>query len=155
MDALNVGAGLGLGAICVAGAYFDLRYRRLPNWLCAVAFVSGLVFVAATAGWVATAMALVHAALALLVGAGLFALGGIGAGDAKYYAGLAAWFALRDGALLLTAVSLVGLILIVGWLAWRMSTRRRGATPPSHPFDKLPYGIAVSVGAVAAFVLTR
>jgi prepilin peptidase CpaA len=152
MDALTAGAGLGLAAICAAGAYFDLRYRRLPNGLCAIGFLSGLAFIAASAGWGAVPMSLLHAVVALLVGAGLFALGGIGAGDAKYYAGLAAWFPFREGLLLVMTVSLAGLVLLVGWMVWRRKVRRRAVTRSTDPFDQLPYGVAVSVGAVATFV---
>ncbi len=152
MDGLLVGAGLWLGAIAATGAYLDLRYRRLPNWLCAIALVSGAAFVLAVGGWQDMAWSLAHAVAALAVGIGLYALGGIGAGDAKYYGALAAWFPLRYGLLLLGVVSLAGLLLLIVWFAWRL--RRRGKAPRSgdDPFDKLPYGMAIALGALFTFV---
>ena len=87
-----------LAAIAVTGSYLDLRTRRLPNWLCLAGLVAGLAFGLAVGGWPAAAIALLHALIALIVGAGLFALGGIGGGDAKFYAALAAWFPLQAGA---------------------------------------------------------
>lgn len=152
MTALVAGAGALLGAIVATGTYTDIRYRQLPNWLCAVALVAGAGFCLASGGWQVLLLGLLHATLALAVGIALFAMGAIGAGDAKYYAALAAWFSLWDGASLLLGVSLAGLVLLVVWTVWRLRRRRR-----SHAenvlFDQLPYGVAISVGAAAAFAL--
>jgi prepilin peptidase CpaA len=156
MDALAAGAATGLGTIAAIGAYLDLRYRRLPNWLCAIALAAGLILVPMMAGWGDLQSSLLHAFIALAIGIGLFALGSIGAGDAKFYAALAAWFPLRDGFLLIGAVSLAGLALLIAWLPWRVARRRRLPSPVDGDlFDKLPYGVAIALGAVIAFVLTH
>lgn len=152
MSPLTVGAGLWLGAIAATGVYTDIRFRSLPNWLCALALVSGMGFGLALGGWQEAAFALLHALIALVVGIGLFALGGIGAGDAKYYAALAAWFSLWDGITLLTSVALAGLLLLMVWAAWRLRRSRKiRSQPGDDPFDKLPYGVAIAVGAAAAY----
>jgi prepilin peptidase CpaA len=155
MDALTVGASLALGTIAAIGSYLDLRYRRLPNWLCAIALVAGLALVVAMGSWGAVPSSLLHVLIALAVGIGLFALGAIGGGDAKFYAALAAWFPLRDGFLLIGAVSLAGLVLLAAWLPWRVARRRRQPPVDGDVFDKLPYGVAIALGAVVAFVLTH
>lgn len=145
-----------LVAIVCVGGWMDLKYRRLPNWLCAIAFLSGISVVAAVIGWDGVPSGLLHAAIALGIGMGLFALGGIGAGDAKFYAALAAWFPLRDGVILFTIVALAGIALLIAWFTCRSprrgADRRRSA---DDPFGKLPYGIAIAAGALITFVLTH
>lgn len=55
--------------------WFDLRERRIPNWLCLAAFAAGMAL-----HW---QEALAGGGLAALVYGALFMLGGVGAGDAK------------------------------------------------------------------------
>ena len=43
MDAATAAAGGILLSIAVTGTWFDIRYRRLPNWLCGAAFVAGVL----------------------------------------------------------------------------------------------------------------
>ena len=155
MDARLVVAGACICALAAAGSYFDLRYRRLPNWLCGVALVGGIGLGLATGGWTDVATSLLHALIALAIAIGLFALGGIGAGDAKYYAALAAWFPLRDAPLLIAAVSLAGLALVLAWAAARLPAARRRRAAEDGDFAKLPYGVAIAAGAVAAFFVAR
>ena len=88
---------LGLTVLLAIGAYTDVTARRLPNWLSLALLVTGLAFAATQGGWSAVGWHGAHAGIALLVGMALFATGGIGGGDAKFYTGLAAWFALTDG----------------------------------------------------------
>jgi len=146
-----VAGALCLCAIAAVGAYLDARYRRLPNWLCGLALVAGIGLELATGGWPEVQSSLVHALLALVVGIGLFALGGIGAGDAKFYAALATWFPLREAPLLIVAVALSGLALLLAWVAIRLPAARRQRVAGNDAFAKLPYGLAISAGAVIAF----
>jgi prepilin peptidase CpaA len=78
----------------------------------------------------------------------LFATGGFGGGDAKFYAGVAAWFGLGHGAVLLLCVALTGLLLLIAWFCYRrikgLPVRRTGG----GPWDGMPYGVAIGVGAV-------
>lgn len=143
-----------LAAIAVTGSYLDLRTRRLPNWLCLAGLVAGLAFGLAAGGWTAAAIALLHAFIALIVGAGLFALGGIGGGDAKFYAALATWFPLQAGLGLLVSVSLTGLLLLIAWLPYRRRLMRsEGGLVSDSDFRKLPYGVAIAVGALVFFAM--
>jgi prepilin peptidase CpaA len=142
-----------LVALCGAAAWLDLTQRRIPNWLCGLTAVTGLATVAASGSLGDLGSHALHMALALLGGVALFALGGFGGGDAKFYAGAAAWFALGQALLLLLCVALSGLLLLVGWFVYR---RMRGipVRRSNHgPFDGLPYGMAIAGGAVAAMVV--
>lgn len=156
MDWLTVLGVMWLGSIAATGAWLDIRYRRLPNWLCAFALLSGIGFGLATAGVGAVGSGLLHGVAALAVGAGLFALGGIGAGDAKYYAALAVWLPLGAAPLLIGLVGLAGLLLVLAWLPWRLRAVRAGRwSSREDAFARLPYGVAISCGALAGYVLTR
>lgn len=157
MDVSTAAAGGLIAAVTLAGTWFDIRYRRLPNWLCGLALAAGIGFGLALEGWEVLQSGLLHFLVALVAGIGLFALGGIGAGDAKYYASLAVWFPLRDAPLLIGTVSLAGLALLIAWLPWRLRRRTRIPQPSEQDalFDKLPYGVAISLGVLVTFALTR
>lgn len=157
MDVVTPIAATLLLLIVGTGSWFDIRCRRLPNWLCGIALAGGIGLGLALGGWAVLPTALLHFAIALVLGIVLYTIGWIGAGDAKYYASLAAWFPLSDGPLLIVAVSLAGFALLIAWLPLR---KRRKALQPSSShkdasFDQLPYGVAIGVGAVVTFALTR
>jgi prepilin peptidase CpaA len=144
---LPLAATLVLAACALVGAWLDISQRRIPNWLCLVTMVAGLAFAVMTGGAGALLSPLAHAAIALVVGMILFRIGWIGGGDAKFYAACAAWFPLGLGPRLIGMVSLAGLVVILGWFAYRqMSGKRRRAS--SGDFAMVPYGVAVAVGSV-------
>ena len=97
-----------LAALVITAAAFDLRTRRIPNWLCAAGFLLGLFGGAREA--------LLGAGLALLIYVPLFALRAVGGGDVKLMAavgsiaGPASWLAI----FLITAIAggLIALVLI-------------------------------------------
>lgn len=133
--------------LAIIGAYLDVRYRRLPNWLCLLVAGGGLVATATLGAPAWPWSGPVHGVVALIVGMLLFAGGLIGGGDAKFYAALALWFPLRDAPLLIGITSVAGLVVLLAWLAWRRVGRVRGAALGSD-FHKLPYGVAIASGAV-------
>jgi prepilin peptidase CpaA len=129
-----------------------VRQRRLPNWLCLAVLIAGLGtgYALHDASWAGSSA--LHALAALLVGMGLFALGMIGGGDAKFYAAMAGWFPLKLAIGLLGIVSAVGLVLLLAWLGWRRMTRTT-APVAQGDFAKFPYGVAIAAGAVATFAM--
>lgn len=137
-----------LGVLCLAAAWTDLRYRRLPNWLCALTLAAGLGIVLAQGGAQALPGHLLHAGLALVVGIALFAVRIIGGGDAKFYTAIAAWFALGQAMRLLLSVSLSGLALFLAWFVFRRLTRQPISRPGEADTGKFPYGIAIAAGAM-------
>jgi prepilin peptidase CpaA len=155
VSGIELGALGALAALGLVAARLDVVERRLPNWLAAITLLAGLITMLVMGGPQLAASALLHAALALIGGMLFFAAGMIGGGDAKFYAAVASWFALRDGLYLLVSVTLGGLVLLVLWaLLWR---RRRGAADQvadrDDPFAKLPYGVAIALGGVASFAM--
>ena len=97
---------------------------------------------------------LAHAVIALAIGFGLFAARIVGGGDAKFYAGVAAWFALGEAMRLLLAVSLGGLALFLAWFLYRRLTGKAISRPGGEDQGKFPYGTAIAAGGlIAAFQL--
>lgn len=110
--------------------------------------VTGLACAGATGGLDALASHVVHFLLALAGGMLLFRLGMIGGGDAKFYAGCAAWFALPQAMSLLVTVTLAGFLLFLGWFIVRRIQRRPIRAASDRPFDRLPYGLAIAGGTL-------
>lgn len=136
-----------LAACAVCAAYLDVRYRRLPNWLALVTAIAGLAFVGLEQGAPAVPWAAGHALIALVVGALLFRFGIIGGGDAKFYAGCAAWVVLQEGLRLLLIVSLAGLVLVLVWFTIKR-IRRVTSEAGKGVYAQVPYGVAIAAGAM-------
>jgi prepilin peptidase CpaA len=102
-----------LVSIGVAACVFDVRTRRIPNWLTLGAALAGLLVqtvsggadgaLAASGGW----------AVGLLLFLPFFLLGGMGGGDVKLLAALGAWLGPRDAIWLAVYASIAGGVLAV------------------------------------------
>lgn len=137
-----------LGLLLVLASWLDWNDRRIPNWLSLVIAAAGLIFVFTTGGIGGLGLNALHVAVALIGGMALFALRVIGAGDAKLYAATASWFSLFDGLRLFVSVALAGLIVLMAWFVVRRMAGKRVTRAGDDPHDMLPYGIAISLGAM-------
>lgn len=148
-----------LGVLAATGAWLDWSQRRLPNWLSILTAVAGLVY-ALTAQQHGTSFItpapwwsnLAHGAIALIVGMVLFAMRWFGGGDAKFYAGIAMWFPLGKAVGLLASVALSGLALLIVWFIVRRLAGKKMVASKGDDSGKFPYGLAISLGAVLAFI---
>jgi len=145
--------------LVLLAALKDVVSYTIPNWI-SLALIGGFLAAALVGG-----MPLPTVGLHLGVGAGvlvlgiaMFAMNWIGGGDAKLFAAAALWLgwpatvnylvftALAGGALAMLLLSLRApafrpLVLVApGWLS-RLAT----------PGENVPYGVAIAVGALAAF----
>jgi prepilin peptidase CpaA len=147
---------------------FDVRTRRIPKLLNFGAAAAALVFAFVQAG----VPGATTAAAAWLLGAALFfpvfALGGMGAGDVKLLAALAAWLGPMDAVYLALFTSMAGgvaaVALAVGrgylrqafsnmWLMlmhWRVAGPRPvpGLTLRDGGAPRLAYAIPIAMGAL-------
>lgn len=145
---------LALVLIGLCASYLDVFRRILPNWLSGVAFLAGLAGSLVEGGLAMAGSALLHALIVLVLGMGFFAVKVIGGGDAKFYAGLAAWFPLGQALFLFVSVALAGLLLIPVWLVARQLRKPAGGLAERNDaFSKLPYGVAISVGACTSYAM--
>jgi prepilin peptidase CpaA len=69
----------------------DIRERRIPNWISVSLLATGLVFRTITFGWAGLADSLGGFATGFAILFVLYAIGGGGAGDVKFMAGVGAW----------------------------------------------------------------
>jgi prepilin peptidase CpaA len=143
-----------LPLLLVASAGWDMASFTIPNFL-NLAVVGAFLLFAFAAGLPVTVIGwhLLAGLLGLVLGFTLFALGWIGGGDAKLFAGVALWLGFSDlmtyallasvcgGALtiaimLLRQVPLPALLARQSWLL-RLHDARSG----------IPYGVALAAGA--------
>lgn len=136
-----------------AGSWTDLRMRKIPNWLCLINAALGLTWMFYVAGWSGVGMAALHMLVALVIGMALTALGVVGAGDAKFYASMAAWLPPGRAIWLLVSVALAGLILLFAFMLWRLARRSNALPREKSDFAKLPYGLAIGAGGLFAVAL--
>jgi prepilin peptidase CpaA len=149
------------GLLCVAAAY-DVRARRIPNWLVVLIAVLGLGFSAVTGPGL---RGLLTGVAALLVGLAIWLpswlLRWLGAGDVKLFAAASAWLGVKGAIEGAVFGGLVGGILAVVWILRfgmpRMRGRRTMTLPPigqpttgRAPASTLPYSVALAAGAEIA-----
>ncbi len=110
MDSLELQvlfAGAATASACVASV-FDLRERRIPNWVTGPVLLAGVAAHTFTAHW----KGLAEAAAAALVGGAIFLLfhmaGGMGAGDVKLMAACAGVIGLSALGTLMIATGILG-----------------------------------------------
>lgn len=155
----------------VAGCAFDLRERRIPNALTYGALSCALVLRFALDGYDVQAGVL-GAALGLLVGFVLFAVGALGAGDAKLFMAVGAFlgpvllvpamalaavaggalgvfYAWKEGFLWVLFVTLRDLAIYGVTLGARGSRRSLADSPVVLT---MPYALAIAAGSFAALV---
>ena len=164
-----------LVVVAIAG-FYDLRFRRIPNWLVLIGLIVGIGLNSFLFEWAGLQRALLGMGLALLVYFPLYLLRAMGAGDAKLMAAVGSilgpgnWLAV----FVLTSVlgGLVALIVLlfagrirkafwnVGWILNEVIHLRA----PYHSSEELdvrspramrmPHGVMIAFGS-AAFLAVR
>lgn len=105
-----------LAVVAAVATYYDIRFRRIPNWLTLPSVVvgfalSGLLPVGQHSPWGGLANAAMGFALALLVNFPLYLLHARGAGDVKLLAAIGALIGWRDWIAIFFISSLLGGVL--------------------------------------------
>jgi prepilin peptidase CpaA len=160
-----------LVALALAGGWFDIRTRRIPNALTLTGLLVGLLL-RAPFGLPAVADGVLGAGFGFLIAVPLFALGAFGGGDTKFLIALGAFL---GGSRLLGALLVIAL---VGGVLAVLDAIRRGAmvrllrdsaaltlnlvtfgrvgsrpTIESAGVATIPYGVPMAIGAVAWWFL--
>jgi prepilin peptidase CpaA len=143
-----------VGLLLIA-SFWDIRYRRLPNWLAGATLLLGLAHLfAMTASLGEAGSGLLHAGAALIVGMLLFRAALVGGGDAKFYAAVAAGVPIADGLRLLVYVSVSGLIAVVLWFVIRRILGKATSSKSDGDFAKFPLGVAITLGSLVYYGLS-
>ena len=176
LHAIEVARQIALLALAVGCVYTDLARGKLYN----AATIGGLALGLATA-YLLDARSpglpnLKEAVLAATAGGGLlfviYLLGGLGAGDVKFMAAVGALAPLRPGPawgfvrLAMMYAALIGAAVAVGILIWqgrllqglkdsaRTFVTFRAKKAEGAPATTVPYGLAIGVGTVWAWIET-
>jgi prepilin peptidase CpaA len=145
--------------LVIVAAMKDLSSYTIPNWISAalaIAFIPAALVVGVTPIQIGIAVA-VGAAM-LVAGVIMFALRWLGGGDAKLMAAASLWIGLPGLAPFALYTGLAGGALALALLALRSAWLRPFAAGGPGWVDRLatpggaaPYGVAIAVGALAAF----
>ena len=143
-------------ALVIAAAVKDLTTFTIPNWI-AAGLVAGFAAFALEAGlpWQVVAADAAVGFAALVAGMAMFALRWVGGGDAKLFAAAALWLGLAPAVTYLFYTAFAGGLLALTLLGLR-SAPARAVLPAwfarlTEPGGAAPYGVAIAVGALAAF----
>lgn len=159
MQALQILLLMIFPALAIVGALKDLTSYTIPNWV-SLALIGAFPVAALAVGapLAQVGLCLAVGLAGLVMGMGMFAAGWIGGGDGKLFAACALWVGwpaalpfmlytgLAGGALTFAILALRSGYLapaVAGAPAW---LRKLGTTG-----GDLPYGVAIAVGALAAF----
>jgi prepilin peptidase CpaA len=157
--------------VLLVATVYDIRFRRIPNWLTFPALVLGIGYHTIIGGFYGLGFSF----LGMVVGFGFFFLfyiaGGMGAGDVKLMAALGSFLGPTDvlyaGAYTAIAGGVYALILILarkenrkafaryGIMAKALLTTGHFASIPENENIKttpLCYGVAIAAGTIAVLV---
>lgn len=105
-------------------AAIDIRSRRIPNWITLVLMISGLLQNAFLQGPVSPGQSWGGLATGVALTFILFALGAMGGGDVKLFAGIGAWVGPVTIVEIFAAEALVGMVIVI----WQALRERRVAS---------------------------
>ena len=160
-----------LVALALAAAFYDLRFRRIPNWLCLTGAILGIVLNYRISQFAGLRQASLGVALAVAIYFPLFALRAMGGGDVKLMAAIGAlvgpsnWFpiflltALFGGAMALALLAIRGGLLqalrnvatiLSALVHFRIPHRTDPALDVAYPGAvTLPHAISICAGTLA------
>jgi prepilin peptidase CpaA len=165
---------LGAAICAIIGAGFDVRSRRIPNWLTYGGLIMACISRFAWGGWNGTKEGLLGAALGGGIFFLLFLVRGMGGGDVKLMAAVCGWVGYHGSLTVLIATALAGGVLALVYMTFYKRTfstiRNMGALLRFHLTSgvrphpelnlqgtktiRLPYGIAIAIGTIYLLIST-
>lgn len=142
-----------LFVISFVGAVYDLRFRRIPNWLTFGTFFLSVLFHLLRLDL----SDLFNCILGFFVGILLlivpYLLGGMGAGDVKLLGAVGSLVGFKEVLLIFIYSGIGGLLLVLIWILLTPKYRKFFVTtgqilPAVDKKEKIPYGIAVFMGTI-------
>lgn len=113
-----------LAALVIAAGTFDLRTRRIPNWLCAAGLVCGFAYQIVLFQWSGAREAALGTGLSLLIYVPLFALRAVGGGDVKLMAAVGSIAGPKSWIAIFLITAIVGGAIALVMIALKGRTRR-------------------------------
>lgn len=142
-----------LGAAVIVAAIEDAVRLRISNITVLVVIVAGVV-----AGLIGGADLSLWENLAvfgaiLVAGTALFSAGMVGGGDVKLFAAVGLWVDFERAVILVAAVFIAGGLLALVILCWRLLIRRTEGVTMKVRSKRIPYGVAIALGALFTIVV--
>src|SRR3954454_3437633 len=111
-----------LSGLAVTAAFYDMRFRRIPNWLVLMALIVGVTINLVAMGVAGLKLAMLGAGAAFLVYFPLFVVRGMGAGDVKLMMAIGALVGPQNwiGIFMLTAIFGAAIAIVVLLLRRRL-----------------------------------
>jgi prepilin peptidase CpaA len=161
-------------ALAVIAAFWDIKQRRIPNWLTYPGIGLGFVLRGLLFGWKGLGSAVTGC---LFVGGIMFlfyAVRAMGAGDVKLMAAIGSVVGPRQGVVVLLATAICGGIMAIIYAVYRgrmwATLKNVGSVLRFHAWAglqahpdlnldnpktlRMPYGLAIAAGTLYAFLAT-
>jgi len=168
---------MALTVLVLVAAVYDLRFRRIPNWLAVTGICAGFALNGFSFGLAGLARAGLGLGLAIALYLPMFALRAMGGGDVKLMAavgsitGAANWFVVFLIAAIAGGVMAIGLLLLRGGFhravlnvleiftalaQLRAPYRVRPALDVAHSEAvTLPHGVSIAIGSLLFIALSH
>jgi prepilin peptidase CpaA len=158
-------------ACALVGSVFDVKSRRIPNFVTMPAFLFGLALHLALGGWRQLLSSLAAGLICAAVFLVFYIAGGMGAGDVKLILAVGCIAGLSHVAYLLVLTALSGGVMAIVWAVARgqlqqtimnvgeLASHHRHAGLQPHPdlnlknaaTLRLPYALAIAGGSILTF----
>ena len=158
-------------ACALVGSVFDVKSRRIPNFVTMPAFLFGLALHLALGGWRQLLSSLAAGLICAAVFLVFYIAGGMGAGDVKLILAVGCIAGLSHVAYLLVLTALSGGVMAIVWAMARgqlqqtimnvgeLASHHRHAGLQPHPdlnlknaaTLRLPYALAIAGGSILTF----
>lgn len=159
-----------LAALVVGAGVYDVLWRRIPNWLVLPGLLLGLALNASLSGAPGLKQAAIGVGLAFLIYFPMYLMGGMGAGDVKLMAAVAAIAGWRNWLLIFIFSAILGGVIALaivltkgrfrqtlwnlGLIVWQLG-RLRSPRQASDELDirspkaaTMPHGAVVALGCL-------
>lgn len=166
-----------LGILAMVAAGFDIRYRRIPNWLVLTGIVSGFIWNLYSSGWSGLGHAAAGFGLGFALYFPLYLLRAQGAADVKLLAAVGAITGPGNCLWIFLLTGISGGVIAMAMLVWHKRVRHtffnlsfmmsdlaklRAPYKSSEELDvttakgmRLPHGAMILVGAVAFILIMK
>jgi Flp pilus assembly protein protease CpaA len=136
-------------------ALSDFRHRIIPNWICGLTAILGLVVHTSNQGLSGILIFAAGLALPLLAFVPLYALRVMGAGDVKLLAAVGAFVGFGEVFNFITITMLFGGVLglgqvIINKIFWFAPYLARFYYPDETTRNYVPYGVAIAAGGICS-----
>jgi prepilin peptidase CpaA len=139
-----------LAAVLVVAATIDAIRFRVPNWLTYPLVVGGWVYSTAAFGWEGMSWSLFGTVVGLALLLPVYAIGGMGAGDVKLFAGVGAWLHATQTLHAFCISAVVGGVIAVALVAWRRDWKKHWTQFQVISFEVLTIRDPEALSTIAA-----